>query len=345
MLIPVFFVAASILAMRRLSASPFDIIIFAEASEVDDRHRQWMEQRGIKLCDDLDMTRLRGVAKLQDRLSEATLVKLVIAERLAGRYDKILYLDADLTIHNDVSALFSLDTGEFPFAAVPTGRPWSYPREADRKHAEEVFRGLGMTPPYRFFNSGVLYIDVEKWNKADIAGRTLSFIRQNPDICSLPDEHGLNGVVDGRLAELSPIWNARPHVMRRGIRREFFEPVIVHHAGYDKPWRRFGYGKRLFPDLEDYRMYEAFLAGTPWPGWLQEHRTRHDVWLSFVWEMRRISRTLRGKSEDMTRAQRRTYLAGMKRFCDTETFADVEQGITVRDRGILRLNDKARIAA
>jgi hypothetical protein len=61
--------------------------------------------------------------------------------------------------------------------------------------------------------------------------------------------------------------------------------------------------------------------------------------------MRRISRTLRGKSEDMTRAQRRTYLAGMKRFCDTEAFADVEQGITVRDRGILRLNDKARISA
>jgi lipopolysaccharide biosynthesis glycosyltransferase len=344
MLIPALFVAKGILSNRGPSPDPFDIIIFAGSSEVDDIHRRWMEQQGIELCDDLDMTRLRGVAKLPDRLSEATLVKLVIAQHLAGRYDKLLYLDADLTIHDDISPLFRLDTGEFAFAAVPSGRPWTYHRTADWKVAEAHYRALGMTSPYRFFNTGVLYIDVEKWNQADIAERTLSFIRQNAELCFLPDEHGLNGVIDGRLTELSPIWNARPLVAQRGVRWALFEPVIVHHAGHDKPWHRFGYGKRLFPDLEAYRMYEAFLAETPWPGWLQEHRTRHDIWLSFVWEMRRMSRKLRGRSDEMTRAQHRVCLAALKRFCDTETFADVEQGITVRNRGILRLNDKARIA-
>ncbi len=265
MLIPALFVAKSILSRRSPSSVPFDVIIFAAPSEVDDVQHRWMDEQGIKLCDDLDMTRLRGVAKIQDRLSEATLVKLVIAEQLAGRYDKILYLDADLTIHGDISLLFRLDTGEFPFAAVSSGRSWTYHRAVEWERAVEHFRALGLTPPYRFFNTGVLYIDVGKWNEADIAGRTLAFIRKNAELCFLPDEHGLNGVIDGRHSALSPIWNAGPRLPWRARVADVVKPVIIHHIGFNKPWRRFGYGKRLFPDLTAYRLYEVFLPKRPGP--------------------------------------------------------------------------------
>jgi lipopolysaccharide biosynthesis glycosyltransferase len=345
MLIPAFFVAKSILSMRSSSSEPFDIIIFAEASEVEDVHRHWMEEQGIKLCDDLDMRRLRGVAKLQDRLSEATLVKLTIAGHLAGRYDKLLYLDADLTIHDDISALFRMETGEFPFAAVSSGRSWTFHRAIEWERAVEHFRSLGMTPPYHFFNTGVLYIDIGKWNEADVAGRVLSFIRQNAETCYLPDEHGLNGVINGRFSELSPIWNCLPVLPWRAEVVDIVKPVIVHHIGHDKPWRRFGYGKRLFPDLSAYRAYETFLAGTPWPDWLSEQWDASDIWLSWKWEVRRLSRKVRGRFDQMTQAQRIVYFDALRRFCETETFADVEQGITVREGGRLRLKAGRLVAA
>jgi lipopolysaccharide biosynthesis glycosyltransferase len=346
MLVPALFVAASIQSARRPSSAPFDIIMFAEASDVDDSHRQWMERHGIELRDDFDMAPLRGIAEIQSRLSEVTLVKLIIAQHLAGRYDKLLYLDADLTIHADLSCLFALDTGEFPFAAVPSGRAWAYPREAEWKKTVEHFRALGMTPPYRFFNSGMLYIDVAKWNAADLAGRTLSFIARNPELCFLPDEHGLNAIVDGRLCELSPIWNARPMLGPRSEdAQKILRPAIVHHVGMDKPWRRSGYGRRLFPDLADYEIYEAFLSETPWPNWLSEQWGPREVWLSSVWEMRRVVRKLRGKSDELTAAQRVAYFAALRNVCETGTFADVEQGITVRRDGVLRLNESQPVTA
>ena len=44
-------------------------------------------------------------------------------------------------------------------------------------------------------------------------------------------------------------------------------PVIIHHAGNEKPWRRFVYGKTLlFPDLTGYHLYKDFLKDSPWPG-------------------------------------------------------------------------------
>jgi lipopolysaccharide biosynthesis glycosyltransferase len=337
MLIPALFVAASVRSIE--AVNPCDLIIFAPASDVDDIHRGWMEENGIKLCDDLDMTPVHGVARIQERLSEATLVKLIIAGHHAGRYDKILYLDADLTIHDDVSAIFSLDTGDFPFAAVSSGRRWAYQRQSEWEKAVAHFTSLGMTPPYLYFNTGVLYIDVEKWNAADVAGRTLSFIGKNAEICYLPDEHGLNGLMNGRFSQLSPIWNVTRRWRAQGA-GDIVKPVIIHHTGHDKPWRRFGYRKRLFPDRAAYRAYQSFLARTPWPNWLAEQWGARDLWMSCTWELHRLSRMLRGKSDEWTREQRAAYYEVLRRFCDTEPFSDVEQGITIRDNGRLRIDDR-----
>ena len=192
-------------------------------------------------------------------------MKLMLAEHLAGEYDRLLYLDCDLTIHDDFGRIFSLDTGSTPIAAAPSGRIFADMSEAARQTFRDHCRALGMTEPYRFFNSGVLYIDVAKWNDERLGERALAFIRQNPELCSLPDEHALNALLDGRIAELTPGWNMRPVSKERRWARAPADPVIVHHAGPDKPWKRYGRRKRLFPDRTAYRLYEEFLRETPWP--------------------------------------------------------------------------------
>ena len=242
-----------------------------------------MQERGIIFRDDMDMARLSGVKNFYGRLTAATLMKLSLAEHLAGEYDRILYLDCDLTIHDDVGRIFSLDTGNFEIAAVPSGRILVTLSEQKRREAVEHFRALGMTEPYRFFNSGVLYIDVAKWNRAKLGERALAYIRQNPDLCALPDEDALNAVLDGNIAEMTPVWNRRPRAGHRRGTHELVHPVIVHHAGPDKPWHRYGYRKRLFPDRSAYRLYEAFLKDTPWPDWLDRQWSAKDLLASLAW--------------------------------------------------------------
>lgn len=340
MLIPALFVANAVKSYSKGSDNHFDIIIFAQSSEVNDIHRRWMEQRGILFCEDMDMSRMIGVGKFLCRLSPATLMKLSLAEHLVGSYDKILYLDCDLTIHNDVSAIFSLDTAPFTLAAVPSGRIWT-----DKKLHDEFndcCSKLDMTKPYRFFNTGVLLIDIERWQSENLGERALEFIRKNPDLCTLPDEHALNAVLDGNIAELSPLWNtyARPrwHKIKTGSTR----PVIIHHVGDNKPWRRFVYNKPLlFPDLEAYRMYKDFLKNSPWPDWLNEQWSWHDLYMNIRGEIGRILRRLRlrGEWEEPSARQRKAYDDAVRQYYDAARFIDIEQGIVIRENGKLRLKN------
>jgi hypothetical protein len=113
--------------------------------------------------------------------------------------------------------------------------------------------------------------------------------------------------------------------------------VIVHYAGPDKPWKRYGSRKRLFPDRSAYRLYETFLAGTPWPTWLDEQWSARDVLASFACELKRLSRRLRGKLDEPTPAQRRAYDEAVRAYYRDAVFSDVEQGIVARIDGRLRL--------
>jgi lipopolysaccharide biosynthesis glycosyltransferase len=341
MLVPALFVADAVKSTAASPANRFDLILFVEPSEITEVHKRWMKERGIILCDNLDMTRLRGVAKFQQRLSVATLVKLVLAEHLAARYDKILYLDADLTIHDDVTTLFSLDTGDFALAAVPCGwwANWLSLREAGFiEHA----RALGMTEPDGYVNTGVLLIDVAKWNRAEIGSRILDFIRRNAELCFLPDEHGLNAVLNGREAVLSPVWNMAASVWRHAGIHDAVEPIIIHYTGGAKPWKKYGYGKRLLQNRRAFRWYRTFLRDSPWPGWLDAQWTDKDFRRNLAYELKLIGRRLRrSRSSPPTRRQRQIAAEEFRSYCSGTRFADVDQGLVTREGGRLRLNKQS----
>jgi lipopolysaccharide biosynthesis glycosyltransferase len=198
-----------------------------------------------------------------------------------------------------------------------------------------------MSKPYRFFNSGVLYIDVAKWNNENIGHRALGYIRQNPDLCTLPDEHALNAILDGNIAQLSPVWNMRPPPRWRRGKLNIVQPVIIHYTGDDKPWRRFVYNKGLFPDLSAYHLYEDFLRDSPWPGWLSEQWTRRDFYLNMRWEIGRILRKLglRGGLDEPSTAQITEHVDAVRKYLREERFMDIEQGIVICEKGKFRLKE------
>jgi lipopolysaccharide biosynthesis glycosyltransferase len=343
MLIPALFVASAVKSHAAISANRLDIIIVAQSSDVTDVHRRWMENQGILLCDDMDVSGIRDICPFQKRLSPATLMKLMLAEHFAGCYDKILYLDCDLTIHDDISPIFSLDITPFALAAVPAGRIWTGFSDKMRTGFEDHCEKMGMTKPYRFFNSGVLYIDVAMWNKEKVGEKALDFIRQKPELCSLPDENALNAILDGNIAQLSSIWNAPPHSQwRRKDTAGIYLPVIVHYTGEVKPWRRFCRGRRIFKDREGYKLYKNFLKGTPWPGWLNEQWTWRDLYRNIKGEIGLVLRRLglRGHWEGPSAGQRCAYQKEARKFYESERFVDFEQNIVIRENGKLRLKTK-----
>jgi len=339
MLVPALFVAESV--RRHASGTiPFDVVVVAEPGTTEPRDRDWMAARGLLLHENVDYDRYRGVGIIDPRLSVATLVKLLLPDLFADRYDAILYLDCDLTIHADVSQLFRLDIGACPVAAQRRGMLFFTPLLAEEGAAH--FARLKMTPPVRYCNAGVMLIDVARWRADNLAARCFDFIREDPERCRLIDEDALNGVLDGRFASLSPVWNMMPPRRWMTAFSRIIEPGIVHYAGFDKPWKRFGHDKPLVPDLTAYRLYREFLRESPWPDWLSRQWTLDDLSQNLASEMRWLGRRLVGSREPWYRAhepsgsQIRSYMAAFARHCAEEPFIDVEQGVTIRTQCGLR---------
>jgi lipopolysaccharide biosynthesis glycosyltransferase len=338
MLVPGLFVLEAARS-RRTTPADYDVVLVTTGpADVTDVDRRWLSERGIRLRDDFDLSILQGIEIPLDRLTKATLLKLLLAETLADRYDKILYLDADLTIHEELTPIFSLQTRGHAIAAVPSGAHqtgFDWPR---RKSQVAHFRALGMTEPYRYVNSGVMLIDVGQWNRDDLSARSLDFIRRNPTLWRLPDEDALNAVLDGHVAELSPVWNMQAPIWSHREVREIVQPAIIHYVGPNKPWKRFKRGKRLFEHGAAYRLYREFLTQSPWPTWLGEQWGARDLWDSLASEMHRISRQVRVKRIRHNRKNRRAFLDTYRRHCGETAFADVEQGIVRREGVRLRVD-------
>jgi lipopolysaccharide biosynthesis glycosyltransferase len=337
MLVPALYVAAE--AARR-AAGAYDVHIMAEEGELDGEHRRWMEARNIQAIAGLDFSDLRRITLANTRLTSATLIRLVMPEILAGRYDRVLYLDADTEIAGDIGGMFKLDLNGAVLAAVPASRvPKLEPPGAYRQRVAH-FRALGMSEPYRFFNSGVMLIDIARWLKQGIGMRALEFIRDNPSICWLPDEHSLNAVLDGRICELSPIWNFRTTSMTLLRGRDDVVPVIRHYDGPQKPWKRFARGRRLFSLEGAYRRYRRFVAATPWRDWLRQQWSPQDLLDNLRYEVRALfahasGRKVRGvRTRQRHRKLRKIYL----RYLRETTFDDVRQGIAVFRNGRLMLD-------
>ncbi len=333
MLVPALLVAKAARSNLARSSSVYDVIVFVGPEDVKPADRTWAIQHGIQISDSLELSCFADIRSPLKRLTNVTMARLLLPEQLSGKYDRILYLDADVMIQGDIGRIYSLDTGEFALAAVPAARS-SPLQEETLAH----FRGLGMSEPFRYFNSGVLYIDVEKWNRGEIGRRALDFTRRNASWCIWPDEDALNAVLDGKIAELSPLWNMRARVWSHRRVRSAAEPVIVHYDGPNKPWQRFGKGRRLFQFERAYRSYKQFLVNSPWPDWLDDKWTMGDFRDGLAHEVGLWTAWIGGREAPFRRLrEERAYAKAFLRYSAESPFTDIDQGIVERTGRCLRL--------
>ena len=112
--------------------------------------------------------------------------------------------------------------------------------------------------------------------------------------------------------------------------------------GEQKPWRRFAHGKTLlFPDLKAYHLFKNFLKDSPWPEWLNEQRNGYDLYRNIKGEIGRIIRMLRlmDEWEEPSARQRKAFDDAVRQYHEKMRFADVEQGIVIRENGQYRLKN------
>jgi lipopolysaccharide biosynthesis glycosyltransferase len=158
---------------------------------------------------------------------------------------RYLYVDADTVVRHDLSILWNQKM-DYPVAAVLDAhigwisspsmwRPWV---------VEEI---PSMSP---YLNTGVMLIDIDRWNQSELTEKTLNFLNKYELPCV--DQDALNLVLRGDFGQLEPKYNSMPyHILssfryvdaitdQNQISDALTDPVIVHfHRSFlGKPWER-----------------------------------------------------------------------------------------------------------
>jgi lipopolysaccharide biosynthesis glycosyltransferase len=201
--------------------------------------------------------------------STAVYRRLVLDRILPSKYSRIIAVDADIDVKREgLAPLASVDLAGAPIAAaidmiflMDFGGHLASHFKAYRGKL-----GLALTTPY--FNNGLIVIDRNAWEREELGGRALSFIKANREKCEFYDQSALNALLKGRFAPLSPRFNFMGDFLLLDLEREF-APVAYHFVNRPKPWERGFTGDPRFAET-----YRQWFSASPWPNFAAPATTR-----------------------------------------------------------------------
>ncbi|MGX7172612.1 glycosyltransferase family 8 protein [Enterococcus ratti] len=150
-------------------------------------------------------------------------------------YKKVLYLDSDILVMDDIVKLYEQPLNHQTIGAI-----------IDPGQAKALKR-LGIDSNAYYFNSGVMVIDIQQWNQKQITEKTIRYLKENGQRIIYHDQDALNAVLYEDWKQLEPKWNMQTsliferHPAPDATYEKLYQagndaPSIIHFTGHDKPW-------------------------------------------------------------------------------------------------------------
>jgi lipopolysaccharide biosynthesis glycosyltransferase len=154
--------------------------------------------------------------------SIAVYFRLLAPRLLPSTLDKVLYLDCDIIVRRSLQGLWDTDISGYALAGVSN-------------YDDGARKALGLPDGTKYFNSGVLLINLAYWRERRVAEAATLFARENSEKMQFWDQDALNGTLVNRWIEVPPTWNWQfPGTLPENGNE--FEPAVVHFTTKDKPW-------------------------------------------------------------------------------------------------------------
>lgn len=178
----------------------------------------------------------------------AVWARFFAAEWFPALTGKVIYLDIDVLVCEDLTPLFEVDLQGRTLAAVCECH-------RDDDIGQRIFANTPMPAgAERYFNTGVLVLDMDAFRSRDVLSRLVAFAARPGFFPMYPDQDTLNAVLWDDVVFLHPRWNVRDRWLTRAARRslalphwrglspvEVLEairnPGVIHYSGHNKPWK------------------------------------------------------------------------------------------------------------
>jgi lipopolysaccharide biosynthesis glycosyltransferase len=224
------------------------------------RMRSWLEATGAGVTvHAVDDERCAGLPTV-GFTGKATWYRIFLPE-LVPDAERLLFLDADLVVRDDLTPLWSTDLdGAYVGAVTNVCEPEYRERPAQ----------LGLGRGDEYFNAGVLLMDLDAMRRDDCPARLYEYGVEHADELVWRDQDALNVVLAGRRKPLHPRWNVMNIMWIADWGDEVFgsdraeearrSPAIRHFEGPadNKPW----HWACTRPHRE---LYFEHRRATPWP--------------------------------------------------------------------------------
>ncbi|OGS97759.1 MAG: glycosyl transferase [Gallionellales bacterium RBG_16_56_9] len=247
-------VIASIIANNPGQHFTFHVLAFEVSSQNRERLKQIEQMHAVStelhLLDPASFDQFSHFLG-HSHYSLSIFTRLVIPDVLRGRTDRVLYLDADILCVGKLDEMIAMDISDEIAVVVPDA-----PVTTRRRVS-----ALGLRHP-KYFNGGVIFINIEKWIANDVTAQTLGTLVSSKKRLRFNDQDALNIVLNGRARFVSPRWNYLYDLIHdldvnRTAMRPVGEAVFIHFAGAVKPWADWS-------GHEARQLFRKYHAMSPW---------------------------------------------------------------------------------
>jgi lipopolysaccharide biosynthesis glycosyltransferase len=198
-----------------------------------------------------DLNKIQN-APISNHITISAYNRIFLSSILDTSIDRILYLDCDLIIKKTIIDLLEIDLDSVYLGAI------------EEKTSNDVINNLSLEKS-KYFNSGVLILNLKKWRDDRLEDKMIDFIVNNGDKIIYHDQDTLNFACKNNWKFISHKYNVThffyyPDKFGNeyfGLTNEEYlaiksDPVILHFTGIKKPWKK----ECEHPMKEEYFKYE-----------------------------------------------------------------------------------------
>jgi lipopolysaccharide biosynthesis glycosyltransferase len=178
-------------------------------------------------------------------------MRMFIPYFVPAEYEKVIYMDVDMIVTDDISKLWNTELAEYTIAAVIDVRI----KEFGGSHAVENYKELGFDAKTKYFNTGLLLMNTKKWREDDLTPKIFNCIEENRKYANYPDQYGLNVVFANNWLQLDTKWSWSAE--------EWIPDASLIHFIWRKPiYKTYMFDKRY------QELFFTYLNLTKWKGFV-----------------------------------------------------------------------------